>query len=126
MGEATDRILREGAFDLDDFAEELSAGRKNQAVGTQLVFENEHVRVWEIRLGPGQRAPFHVHLRRYFWTIVAGGRVLQRFADGTFHEREVQEGDTRYLEHTPDNSVIHDFENTGTSEVRVLTVELLD
>jgi beta-alanine degradation protein BauB len=121
-----DRILEEGRFARSDFADELRAAPNNHAVGTRLIFENEHVKVWEIRVQPGERAPFHAHVRRYFWTIIEGGIALQRFADGTFHTREVRPGDTRYLEHTPDDPVIHDFENAGDVEIRVLTVELLD
>ena len=34
-------------------------------VGTALQFENDHVRVWEIRLGPGERGAFHSTTMRF-------------------------------------------------------------
>jgi quercetin dioxygenase-like cupin family protein len=43
--------------------------------------------VWEVRLRPGERGPFHAHTRRYFWTVVDGGTGLQRSADGTYRVR---------------------------------------
>ena len=35
------------------------------AVGQGIVFENEHVRVWEISLEPGERQPWHRHDNPY-------------------------------------------------------------
>ena len=72
-----------GAFDVGDFAEELAAAPDNHQLGTSLWHENDHVRVFEVRLEPGERGAFHVHDRTYFWTVVEPGRGLQRFADGS-------------------------------------------
>jgi hypothetical protein len=57
---------------------------------------------------------------------VEAGRGLQRFADGTFIVRDYQEGETRFLEHTPQSALIHDLENVGDRVLRFVTVELLD
>ena len=61
-----------------------------ELLGTSLWFENDRVRVFEVRLEPGERGPFHVHDRTYFWTVVEPGRGRQRFADGTFVVRDEQ------------------------------------
>lgn len=119
-------LLREGTFDPAEFADELRKAPQNLEVGTRVWFENEHIRVWEIRLAPGERGAFHSHTCRYFWTVVASGTGLQRFTDGTYQVREYEVGDTRYLEHTPDNPMIHDLENVGDGEMRFVTVEFLD
>jgi quercetin dioxygenase-like cupin family protein len=119
-------IIEEGRFDPDEFAEELAKAPANLDVGTTLWFENDRIRVWEVRLEPGQRGPFHNHTRNYFWTVVEGSRGLQRFADGTYMVRDYREGDTRFLEHTPEDSLIHDLENIGDTTLRFVTVELLD
>ena len=79
-----------------------------------------------MRLRPGERGPFHAHTRRYFWTVVDGGIGRQRTADGTVITREYHVGDTNYSEHSPDEPLIHDFENAGESQIRFITVELLD
>ena len=113
-----------GTFAVEEFAAELSAGRDNRALGTSLWFENDHVRVFEVRLDPGDRGPFHVHDAPYFWTVVEPGRGLQRSADGTSVERDYALGETRYLVHSPEDPLVHDIENVGTSSLRFITVEL--
>jgi beta-alanine degradation protein BauB len=119
-------ILREENFDPADYRGELDAAPENLAVGTRLWFENDHIRVWEVRLMPGERGPFHAHTRRYFWTVVDGGIGRQRTADGTMITREYHVGDTNYSDHSPDDPTIHDFENAGDTPIRFTTVELLD
>jgi beta-alanine degradation protein BauB len=119
-------IISEGTFDPADYAGELNAATANLEVGTRLWFENDRIRVWEIRLRPGERGPFHAHTRRYFWTVVDGGIGRQRTADGKVLTREYHVGDTSYSEHTPDEPQIHDLENAGDGELRFVTVELLD
>jgi beta-alanine degradation protein BauB len=113
-----------GTFDLADFTDELAAAPTNRQIGTTLRFENDHVRVFEVRLEPGERGPFHVHDATYFWTVVDPGRGLQRFADGTFVVRDYALGETRYLVHSPEDLLVHDLENVGGSTLRFVTVEL--
>jgi beta-alanine degradation protein BauB len=120
------KVIQETTFDVESFAEELKAAPENLDVGTRLWFENQAIRVWEVRLEPGERGPFHAHTRRYFWHVVEGGIGRQRTADGTMVVREYHEGDTNYSEHTPDDPTIHDFENAGDTRLRFVTVELLD
>ena len=119
-------IVEEGIFEPEDFREELEAAPGNLEVGTSLWFENDRIRVWEVRLEPGERGPFHNHTRNYFWTVVEGSKGLQRFADGTYAVRDYRVGDTRFLEHTPEDSLLHDLENVGDTALRFVTVELLD
>lgn len=119
-------ILEEGTFDRADYADELGAAPGNLAVGTSLWFENERIKVWEVRLEPGERGPFHAHTHSYFWTVVDAGRGLQRLSDGTFWVRDYRLGDTQYSEHTPEAPLIHDLENVGDTLLRFVTVELLD
>ncbi len=122
----TAMIMREESFDPADYRAELDAAPGNLDVGTRLRFENEHIRVWEISLQPGERGPFHSHTRRYFWTVVDGGIGRQRSGDGAMITREYHDGDTQYSEHSPAEPVIHDFENAGDTPIRFVTVELLD
>ena len=124
--EARPDLVEEGAFDTDEYADELGAAPSNFEVGTTIWFENDRIRVWEILLQPGERGAFHSHVTNYFWTVVEGSRGLQRFADGTFVVRDYLVGETKYLEHTPETALIHDLENVGNSTLRFVTVELLD
>ena len=119
-------IIETADFDPGAYADELRAAANNHDVGTRLWFENDRIRVWEVRLKPGERCPFHTHTRRYFWTVVDGGIGRQRSVDGTMITREYAVGDTSYSEHSPDAPMTHDFENAGESDIRFVTVELLD
>lgn len=115
-----------GTYDIAEYAEELRAALGNHELGTQLWFENDKVRVFEVRLEPGGRGAFHVHDRTYFWTVVEAGRGLQRFPDGTYAIRDYELGDTRFLEHSATNALVHDLENVGTTTLRFVTVEFSD
>jgi oxalate decarboxylase/phosphoglucose isomerase-like protein (cupin superfamily) len=119
-------LSKRGAFDPASFAGELEAAPSNRELGTTLWFENDRIRVFELRLEPGGRAPFHLHDEAYFWTVVEPGRGLQRFADGTFETREYALGETRYLTASPSQPLIHDLENIGETTLRFVTVALRD
>ena len=56
------------------------------AVGSRLLSENDRVRVWEIRLAPGERWHAHRHVLDYFWTAVNAGRSRQHTHDGSVRE----------------------------------------
>lgn len=118
--------LEAGEFDVQEFEAELSAAPDNREIGSSVLFENDRVRVWEVRLQPGERGAFHIHDRNYFWTVVEGGIGKQRSTDGTYKLRRYDTGDTSFQANTPDDSMIHDFENAGDDEIRFITVELLD
>jgi uncharacterized cupin superfamily protein len=113
-----------GTFDVEEFADELSRARSNHDIGTALWFEDDRIRVFESRLEPGERAPFHVHDKTYFWTVVDAGRGLQRFADGTYLVHDYVLGETKRLDHTVTETLIHDLENVGDTTLRFVTVEL--
>lgn len=115
-----------GTYDVTEYAAELRAAPGNHDLGTSLWFENDRVRVFEVRLAPGERGAFHIHDRTYLWTVVETGRGLQRFADGTYAIRDYELGDTRFLQHSPASSLIHDLENVGTTTLRFVTVEFRD
>jgi len=118
-------IVDEGTFDPREYADELAAAPGNLEVGTRLHFQNDHLKVWEIRLRPGERCPFHAHTRNYFWTVVDAGTGRQRAPDGTLAVRRYKVGDTMYLENSADDPMIHDLENVGETVLRFVTVELL-
>jgi beta-alanine degradation protein BauB len=84
-------------------------------IGQEILFENEHVRVWEVRLEPGEVQEWHQHDHPYLIVAIEGannrmefldgselrhmvetaGRVVYRDA-GTVH-RLINEGQTRYV-----------------------------
>jgi hypothetical protein len=60
-------------FDKFGMAEAAKRGIKLGAVGQRIVLENEHVRIWEINLNPGEATDFHIHYRPYVVISLGGG-----------------------------------------------------
>jgi predicted metal-dependent enzyme (double-stranded beta helix superfamily) len=44
-------------------------------VGTRLLLENDRVRVWEVRLAPGEEGAIHSHALDHLLVQVAGDRI---------------------------------------------------
>ena len=42
-------------------------------IGQRIVLENEHVRIWEVRLEPGETIDFHIHYHPYVVISLGGG-----------------------------------------------------
>ncbi len=112
----------------DPIAKEFERERDNPnpCVGSRLLSENERVRVWEIRLQPGERIGFHRHVLDYFWTSVSGGRGRQHVHDGTTVEYTYQPGETRHETYGDGEFKVHDLENLGDKEMVFMTIEFLN
>jgi hypothetical protein len=98
----------------------------NGCVGHRLLSESDRVRVWEIRLKPGERIGFHRHVLDYFWTAVTAGRGRQRAHDGSTVEHAYAAGETRHEHHPAGHYKVHDLENIGDTDLIFTTVEFLD
>ena len=44
-------------------------------VGTKVLFETDNVRVWEMRLAPGQESDVHRHELDYILVLIGGDRI---------------------------------------------------
>src|ERR1700751_239075 len=98
----------------------------NGCVGQRLLSESERVRVWEIRLKPGERFGFHRHVLDYFWSALNAGRARAHLDDASTVEHTYTAGETRHEPHARGHSKVHDLENTGDTELIFTTVEFLD
>jgi quercetin dioxygenase-like cupin family protein len=121
----TDTILAAEAWP-EAIRAELDAGARNPRVGTRLLSETDRVRVWEIRLAPGERIGFHRHVLDYFWTAVTPGRAISRQGDGTVVQATYAAGQTQHSRYAADAFKVHDLENVGDTELVFTTVEFLD
>lgn len=107
-------------------AADMEKNRLNPRVGTRLLSETDRVRVWEIRLKPGERIAFHRHVLDYFWTSVTGGRARSNDSEGHTVEMSYEPGETRHATYGPGEFKLHDLENIGDNEMIFTTVEFLD
>jgi beta-alanine degradation protein BauB len=80
--------------------------------------DNSHVRVIEGVLQPGDKEKMHSH-PAFVTYVIAGGKIRNHFADGTVVDAELKTGDVLYRE-----PQTHWVENTGTTTLRFLVVEL--
>jgi hypothetical protein len=95
-------------------------------VGSRLLSETNRVRVWEIRLAPGQRLHAHRHVLDYFWIATTAGRSRQHTSDGTTREVSYDPGDWKYITFDRGEYLLHDLNNIGQTELVFTTVEHLD
>src|SRR4051794_16998237 len=103
-------------------AADFDANRFNPRVGTKLLSVTGRVRVWEIRLQPGERIGFHRHVLDYFWTAVTAGKAISHQEDGATVEAEYEAGQTSHQSYGPGEYKVHDLENVGQAELVFTTV----
>ena len=82
------------------------------------VFENDKVRLLEVRMKPGDESSLHSH-PNYLVYALEGGRVKLTDASGEGAEVEISPGDTMWRE-----AEEHSARNVGDTELVALFVEL--
>ncbi len=85
----------------------------------KVVFENEFVRVVELRVPPGVSEAKHSHDRGVTVALSAYDNEMSDFPAGNVTKRHTKFGEVRWAE-----PVTHVARNTGTTEQHVLRVEL--
>ena len=110
----------------DELVEEFRVHAEDGNVGSRLLSEDARVRVWEIRLAPGERWHFHRHVLDYFWTAITAGSSIQHTHDGTTRAVHYEVGETRHFVFARGEFLLHDIENVGEADLVFTTVEHLD
>ena len=90
-------------------------------IGTEMVFEDDTVRIWRIDLEPGQEAGWHTHYLDYTTVVLEGDLVERPNADGTVDRIQVKPGQ---LMRWYDGPVRHALRNVGTKPFRNVVVEI--
>ncbi len=67
-------------------------------VANRLLFENEHVKVWEMNLQPGEASDFHEHTRPYLMCVVQGSSIDADFEGGESLKIPVEPGTVFYVQ----------------------------
>jgi len=86
----------------------------------RLVFENDRVRVYEVKNPKGGTLKMHSHPAHVVYFLESGKAKFTN-ADGKVTEAEVKAGEALWSE-----PVTHRVENTGTTPLRAIVVELKD
>ncbi|MGE3268099.1 MAG: hypothetical protein AB7P40_05085 [Chloroflexota bacterium] len=90
-------------------------------IGTDLIYEDDRIRVWRIDLEPGQVADFHTHELDYTTVVIDGDMVDRPNDDGTTDSIPVQPGQLmRWYQGTQR----HGLKNSGKKTFRNIIVEI--
>jgi predicted metal-dependent enzyme (double-stranded beta helix superfamily) len=85
----------------------------------KVLFENEFVRVIEIHMQPGVAEPKHSHGHGVTVALTDYDNELTTYPDRAVTRRHTKFGEVRWAE-----AVTHEARNTGTTEQRVIRVEI--
>ena len=105
-----------------------SAERKIGPIADKVIFENERVRIWELRLAPGQKGPVHRHDLDHILIAISGDRVAVEPDAGTqgpyaeYLEADVVPGNPIYVA----RGGLEAAHNVGRREFHEIIVELKD
>ena len=102
--------------------DELLHQEIKESLSNKLVFENEMIKLWDLRLFPGERLNFRKHNTNYGWVCTTGGLVITRYGNGKIDMVKLNPGDTEYFENRGKNYV-NDLENIGEDTLVINILE---
>jgi len=89
-------------------------------IGNRIIFENEHVRVWELAVEPGKSKGLHRHDLPYVIVPLTAGTIEIESIDGTVYRPNEKVGEAIWR----DAGEIHDLRNLGDTIYRNVLVEI--
>ena len=104
-------------------------------VGSNVVFENNKIKVWEFYLEPGEKTPVHTHEMDYIFYVIDGSSLEVFDADDNFLSTfDVADGDVVPLRLEGDELVVigneshrlsatHSARNAGPNRYREILIE---
>ena len=102
--------------------------RKLGAIANRVLFENERVRIWEMRMPAGESGPVHEHALDHVLVQVAGDRMAvvpeadTRGAYREYLEADVAPGQVFFVQ----RGGIETAKNVGLREYHEILIELKD
>jgi quercetin dioxygenase-like cupin family protein len=89
-------------------------------IGDKILFENDEIRVWSVKLQPGHRQPWHQHQLPYLVVPLTKGMNKMVFDDG--RERETEENPGEVLWREP--GIPHELINISDWEYSNVLIEV--
>lgn len=103
---------------------ELEKSQASSKLEQGLLYENDIMRLWDIRLKPKERLPFHTRSQFYSWTCHTDGLAVSRNKNGSINLIKFKKGATRFWNFGK-NGTIADFENTGEEPIVIHVIEYI-
>lgn len=91
-------------------------------VGSNILFEDEQVRIWDAEVGPGETLPIHFHDLDYVTVALTEGDVEVYEADGTVRRGHRRPGDVQVTK--VGSGQKHVLKNVGSAPYRNRIIEL--
>ena len=102
--------------------DELLHQEIKESLSNRLVFEDDSIKLWDLRLLPGERLNFRRHNTNYGWVCTTGGLLITRYGNGKIDMVKLNQGDTEYFENRG-KDYINDLENIGEDMVVINILE---
>lgn len=96
----------------EHYIEELKSLEFKETLGNMLLFEDDSVKLWNLKLDKGERMPFLRHNKNFSWIAETNAILKSRSGNGRISLIRIEKGDTEYFEHSKKN-YINDLENLG-------------
>jgi hypothetical protein len=95
------------------------AGNPLGPIGTKVLFENEHIRVWDVALPGKGHQPLHQHRHPYLIVPISEGQSVMRWEDG--RERQIVDvpGDVKYRDGSGGPHELFNLEDTKFHSILV-------
>jgi len=106
----------------------MAEGRILGNVGTKVLFENDRVRIWEMRLGPGESSDVHRHELDNVLVLISGDKIAAIPEPDTagpyrdYFEADVVPGTAVYVQ----RGGVETAKNVGAAPFHEIIVELKD
>lgn len=98
------------------------SGKPLGPIGTKVLFENEHIRVWSVELPPQGHQPLHEHQHPYLVVQVSSGKSVMRWEDG--RERHLNEAPGSVVYRTASGGPHELFNLEDTMKMHAVLVEI--
>ena len=89
-------------------------------IGNRVIFENDHVRVWELAVDPGKNKGVHRHDLPYVIVPMTDGDIEIKSIDGRSYRVQDKAGQAIWR----DAGEVHDLINHGDAVYRNVLVEI--
>ena len=89
-------------------------------VGTHFLYENDHVKAWNLILEPGQSSPWHHHTMHYLFVVTEPGSLRAEYDNGSSSVGEYTLGQVVMGQ----KDSVHRVTNVGSARYSNAIVEL--
>lgn len=96
--------------------------RPSSDVGSEVIFENDVVRVWEMRLETGERSAYHRHELDYLFVYATPSQIEVTQADDATEEQLFEAGYVQFV--NVGDGTEHEIRNTAAERHVQYVIEL--